>query len=292
MIQCSNCQAELVTESLASGRDIRCASCGKVISREFLGATNFSYRDAWWSLGWGLSSIFLLCFAGIPAVYLGIRALLRMRYRPATLAARRTAIWGIVTGGLFGILMGGTLIVTGVIVLVFWATTEQTEDPQRGLAILNEIASLDLDYERIQPQRALNSKVFMSVVELMDSPEEKDRRVNIKLLRMPSWMATNRAQLTNMLRGDLLDSSRKYHRDEPESLTWKINGKNVAVTKITSRFAQPSDDAESAVRIMQYYFLTDLGNYAYGLVLIHQPPDSKLDEEKVQKIFESFRVAR
>ncbi len=292
MIQCSNCQAELVTESLASGRDIRCSSCGKIITREWLGGTNFSYRDAWWSLGWGLSSIFLLCFAGIPAVYLGIRALLRMRYRTATLGARRAAIWGIITGGLFGILMGGALMVVGVIVFVFWATTEQTDDPQRGLAILHEIVSLDLDYEQIKPQLALHSNVFLSLVQLVDSPEKKDQRVNIKLLRLPTWMSTNRAQFANMLRDEYLNSSRKYRRGEAEILTWKIGGRDVAVTKIVSRFEKPSDDAETAVRIIQYFFLTDFGNNTYGLVLIHQPPDSKLDEEKVQKIFESFRVVQ
>ena len=102
MTECQHCKSKVVTVGLNTGQQIRCANCltiwtfGKV-------ETDATDRLAWRSFWLGLSSILFLFFTGIPAIYYGVRSLLRMRFVKPKKRDRAAAIAGTTMGGCFGI---------------------------------------------------------------------------------------------------------------------------------------------------------------------------------------------
>jgi hypothetical protein len=83
---------------------VLCAACRQAfVLRPSTDTRRFS-RKAVVSLALGLASTLLWCLAGVPAVVLGVLALIEIRRQPDQLKGRQFAIAGIIAGCLLGVI--------------------------------------------------------------------------------------------------------------------------------------------------------------------------------------------
>ena len=112
LIYCDKCKKDLCAVEIPDDVQFRCSVCGHVGFQNSSRDDHIQVQSAWWSLWLGLASIVLIFFTGIPAVYLGIKALLKMRYQKVTNLTRFAAVGGVAIGGVWGVMCGGGLFVT------------------------------------------------------------------------------------------------------------------------------------------------------------------------------------
>lgn len=104
---CSNCETTLVVVDLTEHDHVSCSQCGATFPLSQVSDTPpRTSRQAVASMVLGVASIVGLFFTGIPAIFLGIRALVRMRRNPLLLKGHSMAIVGILSGGGFGLICG------------------------------------------------------------------------------------------------------------------------------------------------------------------------------------------
>ena len=276
-----------------------------------------SHRSAWWSLALGVVCLLALaagssllffiqqwwilgffCLAtviGFPAVYLGLRALLNMKYKRTSSATKFAAIGGSLFGSVFGILIGG--MISGFGLLIGWIafSTVILEGPEACLAPTREILQIDLPPEsKIQPYRIRTSAMQISRIDFRNAEPVEESTVSMKVLRFPKWVTTNRQQFVGMLEDEIFD---RFPRAElsaraKESLEWQMVGRTEKINRILWNWTAASEDRGKKTEVYQYWSFFDVGESSFGLVLIHQPANSNLAEDDVRNIFESFRPAK
>ena len=109
MTQCPKCEATLIADGLAEGQQVRCVQCATLFR---LGEEQKTSADrlAWRSFWLGLSSLVFLFLTGIPAIYYGIRSMLRMRFTKPRPKDQFAAVSGTMLGGCFGVIGGGMIV--------------------------------------------------------------------------------------------------------------------------------------------------------------------------------------
>ncbi len=102
-MNCPRCGARLATEAVDEETTVLCAACRRpFVFRASTDARRFS-RKAVASLALGLASAFFWCLAGVPAVVLGVMALIEIRRHQDQLKGRQFAIAGIIAGCSLGV---------------------------------------------------------------------------------------------------------------------------------------------------------------------------------------------
>jgi uncharacterized paraquat-inducible protein A len=98
---CPHCAALLATNAVDDGTTLLCAACGEPFLLR--PSTRKTSRKAVASLVLGILSILFWCLAGIPAIVLGILALVEIRRDAGRLKGRELALAGIILSCVLGI---------------------------------------------------------------------------------------------------------------------------------------------------------------------------------------------
>ena len=103
-VNCPHCGASLATEAVDDGTTALCAACHQSFVLHASSDSRRFSRKALASLVLGISSILFWCLAGIPAIVLGVLALLEIRRHEDQLKGRLFAVAGIVAGCSLGLI--------------------------------------------------------------------------------------------------------------------------------------------------------------------------------------------
>lgn len=287
-MNCPECDTTLLIDLIPAAASIRCPSCSNVAPRTSASSAEAN-RFAWRSFWLGLSSIVLLFFTGIPAIWYGIRSLLEMRFIRSQKHDRKAAIAGTTLGVLFGILGSGILAIIGGFALIISLAVENTEDPQRIREISNSIAAINLPNE-FEPvtAREVTDQFHRATWRDGDSAETANGRVRFLKVRRDGQIG--RQQLGSpvinfRLHREILDVETSK---ESTTLTWKFSGKDHGILKLTR-----SVDGED-FNTVRYTAVTDESfdpKDVWALVASFRSP-GKYSEDDIRKIFESFEPQR
>lgn len=316
-MNCNNCQIEFYADGMPVGRDFACARCGSLNTPDWDQGKSIGERPAWLSLGLGVGSVVLLlasiilffvdaewwimslCLAsfgfGVAAVWLGIRSLLKMRYRRVQPSLRIFAVIGTVVGGVFGICLAGCIsFITLLVAGISWSM-EEFKGPEASLGPSSEMIELQLpDGLDIQPWQVRRSAFMFNRIDYRDTEDLSDSQISMRLNTFPQWTTSNKKQFLEMTHDDIYDRyPRKLLKQEAAGkLEWNLVGSPRKVHR--KQWNLKDDDAEqpeqAVKKVMQYYSLFDHQQRTFALLLIHEPEQSKLDEDQIRQIFESIEI--
>lgn len=235
----------------------------------------------------GLTSVVLLCFTGIPALWYGVKSLIQMRFSRSQKSDKKAAIAGVALGFLFGVLGTGIAMVVGGSILLFSIFVEETEDPKRIGEILTTIGTIDVPESFEFDEAELLKGQFRRVAwKDYSGGEINDGR--IRLVRATPNTQIGDPQVYGpsirlKLDGDIRIESGTGDR---ESLSWTFAGKSRSITKIVKSVEDEN------FNVVRYVGTTraDKEAQAFALAVVVRD-DGEYSEEDVRKIFESFKPA-
>ena len=300
------------------GRSVRCPVCGMLSDGESNEGKAESHGRAWWCFGLGMCCLPLLVLAlaftanrapwpsiiacvvsiifGATAIYFGIVALLRMRYRKATSLTKIAAVVGSLSGGCFGLVLGGFVAAIALVVFVIMQTSESANEPEAAFAMYQKMVHFDLpDDSKLKPFAARSSPLLFARVDFRDNEDRQKSNAWLRIARFPRWVTVNRAQFTQMLQDDIYGvlSKTELTKLESEKREWIIEGENLNVTKNTWKHVETNSDGTTSERLIdQYFVLTNSDELTHGLALVHDKSLSNLTEEEIEQIFASFKSLR
>ncbi len=282
-MNCSKCETTLLIDVFGTSNPIRCSACGAVTIPPDKASTQVN-RYAWRSFWLGLSSIVLLCFTGLPAIWYGVQSLLQMRFSRSQKSDRKAAVAGVTLGILFGIVGAGIVAVIAGVILIVTMSIEESNDPKRIQEILSTIGKIEVP-EGFEFDDADLMKGQFTRVQWNDMGDTNIKDGRIRLLE-----AFPKTQVGSQLHGPTVrfrfDSDIEIETDnrETESLSWKFAGKSRSITK----FTEPVKNQD--FNVVRYYGSTkdDAGETVIALNVSIRD-DSEHTEEDVKKIFESFQ---
>lgn len=288
---CKHCNSKLVVTGIQPGQAIRCANCSSV--------TNFGIAEkkvaadhlAWRSLYLGIASIFLMFFAGIPAIYYGVRSLLRMRITRTKQTDQTAAAAGVVLGGCIGICFWGMVLLIGISAAVVFSTYSESNEPDEVARMCSEEFEIHAP-ESLEPWRAvslLGIKEFYFYDRIENADGEKTRRMGLLAMSSPKNPQTDGAFMANL----------KTHRigrgnfsiKDSATLEWEFSGNPVDVKKLTfAKNSSAEDSSEVEVKTIQYYGIIDEPGRRYALSIIYDPKLMDISEEEIKEIFATAKV--
>ncbi len=288
---CLVCGSELFTdfisESQSSKVSLRCGGCGDIVGSGIKANAPVDKR-AWWSLWLGLSSILLLCLTGIPAIYLGIRSLLRMRYTSARLGDRRAAIAGILLGSTFGVIGGCCILgVGGASLFAIWSR-DSTDNFAQTMIVLGGIAEVDMPAQinHGSATSVMNTNQFN-----FQDAKVLERSCRIVIVYYPPAMIGGTASLKMQLRSEKLRGDAAHKVLEEVPLKWEIAGKTTTVSKYILEEKIFNDESEVKIKneVLQYVGYVSVKHGIYGVgCAVRQPNDVFPDEASIQAFFNSI----
>ena len=298
-VDCSNCNQSLVAANERKGANwFRCSHCGQIQPFDLDDGTKGLRRLSIWSLILGMASIVFGLFTGIPAILLGLK---RTRKRTSPFRQNRDyylAIFGIFTGGVFGLVSGCCVFtVVGVIVLVR-TTSTSTFDPQQIRSDLAAIADVELP-NALAPQisrkivgiriigystrvrKALGNDKFRVI-----TPETAELEFGF----FPIQSSINEVSFIEGKKTDTLGNSGEIKVDDTQEIEWSIAGESRKVTLILG-----SNKDEKKFR--KYLAIFTHGGAVYTLyagTLDEENSEKRptLTETQIKAIFESFQPKR
>jgi hypothetical protein len=289
MTDCQFCDSKLVTDGLFPGQQIRCANCHS-LSRFGKVEKVATHRLAWRSFWLGISSILLLTITGIPALYYGVRSLLRMRFVKPERRDQVAAIIGTSLGGCFGIFVG-FIAVCGLIMafinyLTFAETTDSTEVAQRCSQIF------EFSSPHVVPTRARSVMNSQYLFDFADKPELENRKLGIRLVFIRAGLQPNGAVMTQQLRNKRVGKTSFGTNHEAEFLDWQFSGHPINVKKsVYSRTINPDSEAETAEETHRHYWGYIRNNRGfYGMSVVFEPDMHDLSDSDVKEIFASTQL--
>ncbi len=284
-IPCTHCASEMVLTKSEPNATIRCSKCG-FLTAPLDKKSVEKDRGAWWSLWLGLSSIVLLFLTGIPAVYLGVRSLLRMRHYNPRPGDRRAAIAGTSLGSFFGIIIGSVVGFLLFVVVLTLTTLEQTKDPAEIKQILSNFATIETPDSLL----AYRGRVILNSqqeVIFQDHQKQRDATIRLEIGYLKPMFGANTNQLRTSQIGLDFGVDLEPEGTADEKLKWRMCGEDVTVTR--TRLVEEKPDTNGVIRkITRYYGMTTNKSGTYGLVVLLREPNNSLSEEDVRKIFESL----
>ena len=305
MFQCPHCQSELVLGLVSHQQQVRCARCGKVFRPQ---TDNVSQRKpnraARWSLWLGLSSILLLSITGIPALILGIRSLLQMRYEQPTRREKEAGVVGTLLGAIFGVLLGGCFLGGGGMILLAMLNLplERSREANVIHQWMDQVVQIDLP-EGLEPTSArkqLGTQTFFDFDNDQGPPvhgqsQHKTTRLSIiHFAKSPTFSL----QIMNNELGRTFGNEltlRQLTRGKGERLEWTICGTPTEVIH-TSYAAQAPADASpgspSQPKADRYIAIVADDRAAVGLKLFTTETNENMSTDKVRRIFESLKMVR
>lgn len=322
MTECQFCKENLVTDGLNAGQQLRCANCQGIM--RFGDAEKIATdRLAWRSFWLGLASFVFLFFTGIPAVYYGVRSLLRMRFVKPKRSDQAAAVLGTTMGGCFGIAVGALLTTIGIVSLAVAFTRWDSSDERAILAQLPKHFQFELppDVRPLMGRSVLNSQYEYSFGDQRDGSK---RHFRIVLAYIPKSLSSNRNQLLATLSNRQLNGTEKGQRERLELLDWKLAGQTIKVRKTVFRLSTeapevaavateggpPSPEAaaaddrpailpdvvagavpeEAGLVTHQYVGAVSDKNGYYGVTILLHPDFVSVTEDDVKAIFAGIQV--
>lgn len=289
MTNCQECDSRLVTDGLIPGQQIRCANCqafstfGKV---EKVATDRLAWRSFWL----GISSILLLTITGIPAVYYGVRSLLRMRFLRSERRDRMAAIIGTSLGGCFGVFVGFMVMCVVTIGLIRTMTSEETTDPTEVVAKCEQFFGFTVP-QQLMPAQASSALNNQYLFDFSDRPHSEiaDRKMLIRLAFVRASIQPNQIVIANQLKKKRLGSTPFGNEHRSEYLDWRIDGQPINVKRsIFSRVVSGDSKEETTVEThRQYWGYVRRTNGMYGMVVMFEPGTYELSEAEVKEIFAS-----
>lgn len=307
MTHCQQCAAPLVSEGLLQGQQVRCAKCAHVFR---LGEEQKTSADrlAWRSFWLGLSSLILLFFTGLPAIYYGIRSMLRMRFIKSRPKDRFAAVAGTAMGGCFGVLGSGMVISFVAIIALTILTVNKPEDLEEkrqlyAQAFSNEMPA-DLFFDRAVC--VLRSQYFF---DFFDEEESENRSLRVHLVHHKSNFQPMQSQVVVQLRDRSLKiPGKKLVEQNSELLHWSMLNQDIEVRKIVFAMEPDEDaretdsDAELAAtseaelattseaepstgEVIQYYGICKSPLGFSGMTVIAKQPQVVFTEERIRVLF-------
>ncbi len=289
MTDCQVCNSKLVTHGLSPGRQIRCANC---LSLSRFGKIEKVATDqlAWRSFWLGISSILFLTITGIPAIYYGVRSLLRMRFIRPERRDRAAAIIGTTLGGCFGIFVGIIAVCSLFFGLInYWTyeeTTDATEVAQRCSRYF-EFAS-----PRVIPVKASSAMNSQYLFDYADQTDIESQALGIRLAFIRAGIQPNETTMGIQLKKMRAGKSSFGANHEAEFLDWQFNGQPINVKKsVFSRTVNPGSDEETTEETHRLYWGYVHGNHGvHGMSVVFDPDRCDLTDSEVKEIFASTRV--
>lgn len=285
-MNCPQCQSKLLVEVFGTSNPIRCASCGG-ISMPVNQQASEVHRDSRRSLWLGVASIVLLFLTGLPAVWYGVRSLLKMRFVRSERGDRRAATIGTALGLIFGIFgLAFVSVAAGIALTVVMVQKDIESVPsvlQRMDQIPGSIGTLEVpDGFRLHEATRLPSNHREIIWQ--DGSDAKDMEARMLLVKTPESSDDD-------LNADVSESQFRLYEGievEPDSqrvktLSWEFAGANRDVTRTT----QSVKDADFVSVLYSATAKDDDGDKVIALSVVVREP-GKYTEDDVEKIFESF----
>lgn len=299
MTTCQKCSAILISDGLPQSQQVRCVKCANVFR---LGEEKKTSADrlAWRSFWLGLASLVFIFFTGLPAIYYGIRSLLRMRFTKPRPKDRFAAVAGTMMGGCFG-MFGAFVAAFAAIIAVALSTVDSASTDEEKAQHFSRVFENEMPPELLieKTVSVLNSQHFFDFV---DHEEPEQRTVRIHLLHHNSNFQPLRSQVVVQLRGRIIQiPDHKLVVENSERLTWKMLDQDIEVRKVVYEI-QPrkdkdaedeTDPAEDAVSpngtAIQYYGICKSPLGYTGMSVTVQQPQAVFTEEKIRKMFASLK---
>jgi hypothetical protein len=284
-------------------QQVRCARCGKVSRPQ---TDNVSQRKpnraARWSLWLGLSSILLLSITGIPALILGIRSLLQMRYEQPTRREKEAGVVGTLLGAIFGVLLGGCFLGGGGMILLAMLNLplERSRDADVIRQWMDQVVQIDLPegLELSSARKQMGTQTFLEFDNDRGPPvhgqsQYKTTRLSIiHFAKSPTFSL----QMMNNELGRTFGNEltlRQLTRGKGERLEWTICGTPTEVIH-TSYAAQTPADASpgspSQPKADRYIAIVADDRAAVGLKLFTTETNENMSTDEVRRIFESLKM--
>lgn len=279
-MNCQACNAMLLPTSTERDQLVRCGDCGSTFLPLMTNKAALEKTDrmAKWSFWLGLSSLVLLMFTGIPALVLGIRSLRRMRFRTVDKREKFQAITGTVLGLLFGVFGGGCAILVAIVIGFFVSTYENTEDPDRVMAIANSVASFDNTLQ-LDPDSAFKFLNF-KILQFGERDEEKKRFI-ARFSLIEFHMQPDPRNLRKVLNERFVGLKSDYKFDYTEELDWETQSGGKIKLDVFVHSEYPD------MKVLRYWSLQNTEMSWFGVSLVHDPTRTQYSEEEVKSLFES-----
>jgi Domain of unknown function (DUF4190) len=292
-IVCPSCGAVLPASGLEPGAFVQCSRCGKQFN---LGTTVPTQQrtsgKAVASLVLGLLPIPLL--TGIPAIILGIWALMDIKRYAGQLRGTGAAATGIIFGSLCTFVCTPTIGVVAYYTVRAFQQMELTKDPDEAAVIASDIAEFEAP-EGLQP--ILGGAAFGGKMAIYgDRPDNPNSM--IMLMKFPAWMAASQAQMQQQMQQQMqMQGQQQLNVQATKVETFTIRGQPVQVNVGVGKDAQTSRAARQYMALIP----GDTGPIMI-LVIAQDPAESdaaaapetedtavRLSEEQVKKFFESIQ---
>ncbi len=284
-LTCQNCHSELVTDFIAASQSadvvIRCGNCGDVFSplQNLLIADKYAWRSLWL----GIASVVLICFTGIPAMYFGIRSLLRSQYKRTRPQDRRAAVAGTILGGMFGIFGSFCVFGIGGAILIAYLSQVEAETMEQAKHVLDGVVKMEMPEQFVEGRA---TKMFgASVFRFYDNGDSDKRNSRFDFLYFPPAMAGSVTTLNSQLRSKRLLSDANYKELSEEILQWDLCGRTIGITKVV--FEETLDDQPPA-EVCLYYGFSAVEPGIFGIAIAHRTADSGLTEQRIRELIESI----
>ena len=286
MTPCQHCNAKLITEGLDPGQQISCPQC-QTLSRYGEIQTVATHRLAWRSFWLGLSSILLLFITGIPAIYYGIKSLLRMRFVKPKPSDKAAAIAGTALGGCFGIVFGATIVTGFLLGLLIYLTNVTITEPDLVVTKCHAhfVFQPPSKFVPVYAKSSLGDSERYLFANEMDAEK---RSACIYLTYVNGGFQADKRLVSQALRRLRIDDEDRRKPDSSEVLTWTMNGSPIEVRKRI--YATATIDSIETPETRQYYGYLKQGLVYYGMSVAIEPESCSIDEEDVRKIFAGLRL--
>ncbi len=319
MTQCTSCNSNLVTDGLTSGQQYRCANCysfsrfGKL---DRIAADRLAWRSFWL----GISSVLLLTLTGIPAIYYGIRSLLRMRFVRPKRGDQAAAVIGVTLGGFFGVFIGFISFCAVLIGLLGMLTSTESRDPEQVKLGCSKF--FEFEHHTIKPFRSnttLDTQFIFQFsndqkteTENAETENAETENVNVTLVHLRKSLQSSDASMLAMLRRKRLRGKRTGNSIGTDVFEWSMNGEAMDVKRtIYSSTPRRSEgnpegsdeskgpdnsvgtenrDANQAPDTHHYFGYQKIDGSFYGVGLTHFPTESGLSQSDVKAMFEAIRL--
>jgi hypothetical protein len=281
-MNCQSCQATLLPISTEPTQLVRCGGCGNtflpVLSDQ--GAIQKTDRMAKWSFWLGLASLVLCMVTGIPALILGLRSLRRMRFRVVQKREKFQAVTGTILGLVFGVIGGGCLTASGLVIGLFVSSFEVTKEAERVVVIAEKTADFDNTLD-LKPLRAISFLVFKSF-QYGDRPND-DEEDNVRLTALEFHYQPDARNPSRILRDEFIgDNKSDFELAASDELDWQVVGSNVTRELFES-------EANPEKQVIRYTVLRK-DNYSwFGATIVHDPALSGLEEEDIKRLMQSLK---
>ena len=302
-VACPDCGVMLPTAGLSPGVTVQCARCGKQFT---LGSQPVlepsTSGKAVTSLVLGLIPVPLI--TGIPAVILGIWALIDIRRQAGLLKGSGMAICGIIFGSICSLVCGPFVVFVFTIV----RGTNFTENPDEVATIAAKVAQFDLP-EGLKPLGGMEMGMFGFTL-VMYGDHKMNQGPNaagpgggaaapgtvIMLMKFPAMMAANQQQMDQQMQMQMRNQQMGLSVETTKQVTYTIRGQPVQVTESIGK------EPNTGRRGRQYIaMLADPNGPLMVMLITTEAPDDpaktperedatvRLTEDEVQKFFESIK---